>query len=254
MKRAALQRSPRPCASRPSSKVGLDLLDERQHVAHAEDAARHAIGVERLELVELLAGTREEDRLADDFLHRQRRATARVAVDLGEDHAVETDRVVERLGDVHRFLTGHRVDDEQRVVRLAPRRGSSRSSSMSSASICSRPAVSTITTLRPRRCASSIAPRADARPDRSARCRTARRRAPRARAAARPRPGAAGRHRRAAAAGPATSAAARACAAAVVFPEPCRPASISDRRRLRAHRELAGGAAERLRRAPRARS
>ena len=78
----------------------------------------HAVGVERLELVELLAGTREEDRLADDLLHRQRGATARVAVDLGEDHAVEADRLVERVGDVHRFLTGHRVDDEQRVVRL----------------------------------------------------------------------------------------------------------------------------------------
>ena len=102
----------------------LDLLDEREHVAHAEDAARHAVGVERLELVELLAGTGEQDRLADDFLHRQRGATARVAVDLGEDHAVEPDRVVERLRDVDRFLTGHRVDDEQRVVRLRPPRRS----------------------------------------------------------------------------------------------------------------------------------
>ena len=78
----------------------------------------HAVGVERLELVELLAGTREQDRLADDLLHRQRRAAPRVAVDLGEDDAVEADRVVERLRDVHRFLTGHRVDDEQRVVRF----------------------------------------------------------------------------------------------------------------------------------------
>ena len=56
----------------------------------------HAVGVERLELVELLAGTGEEDRLADDLLHRQRGAAARVAVDLGEDHAVEADRLVER--------------------------------------------------------------------------------------------------------------------------------------------------------------
>ncbi len=96
----------------------LDLLDEREHVAHAEDAARHPVGMERLELVELLAGTGEENRLADDFFHRQRGTAARVAVDLGEDHAVETDRVVERLGDVHRFLTGHRVDDEQRVLRF----------------------------------------------------------------------------------------------------------------------------------------
>ena len=82
----------------------------------------HAVGVERLELVELLAGTGEEDRLADDLLHRQRGAAARVAVDLGEDHAVEADGLVELGGDVHRFLAGHRVDDEQRVVGLARRR------------------------------------------------------------------------------------------------------------------------------------
>ena len=81
-----------------------------------EDAARHAVGVERLEVVELLARAREQDRLADDLLHRERRTTARVAVDLGEDHAGEPDGLVELGGDVHRFLTGHRVDDEQRVV------------------------------------------------------------------------------------------------------------------------------------------
>ena len=96
----------------------LGLLDEREHVTHAEDAARHAVGVERLEVLELLTGTGEEDRLADHFLHRQRGTTARVTVDLGEDDAVEADRVLERLRDVHGFLTGHRVDDEQRVVRL----------------------------------------------------------------------------------------------------------------------------------------
>ena len=109
---------PRPRSVSSVVEGRLGLLDEREHVAHAEDAARHAVGVERLEVVELLAGTGEEDRLADDFLHRQRGTAARVAVDLGEDHAVEADRLVERVGDVDRFLTGHRVDDEQRVVRL----------------------------------------------------------------------------------------------------------------------------------------
>ncbi len=71
-----------------------------------------------LEVFELLAGTHEEDRLADDLLDRERGAATGVAVDLGEHDTVETDRFVERGRDVHRFLTGHRVDDEQRVVRL----------------------------------------------------------------------------------------------------------------------------------------
>ena len=72
----------------------------REHVAHAEDAAGHAVGVELLEVGELLARGREGDRLADDLLHRQRGAAAGVAVELGEDDAVERERLVERLGDV----------------------------------------------------------------------------------------------------------------------------------------------------------
>ena len=96
----------------------LGLLDERHHVAHAEDPLRHAVGVEALELVELLARGREQDRLAGDRLDRQRGAAAGVAVELGHDHAVEVDGLGELLGDVDRVLAGHRVDDEQDVVRL----------------------------------------------------------------------------------------------------------------------------------------
>ena len=40
----------------------LGLLDERQHVAHAEDAAGQAVGVEQVEVLELLAGRGEGDR------------------------------------------------------------------------------------------------------------------------------------------------------------------------------------------------
>ena len=233
---------------------GLGLLDEREHVAHAEDAARHAVGVERLELVELLAGTGEQDRLADDLLHRQRGTTARVAVDLGEDHAVEADRLVER-GRRRSPLPDRSSRRRRAACRAAARRrGPARSSSMSSASICSRPAVSTMTTLRPRRAASSMRAARRPRPGRSARSRTGTStRSPSTRSCST----AAGRWRSAP-----TSSGCRpwlfssraSLAAAVVFPEPCRPASITTRRRLRAHRELAGGAAERLRRAPRARS
>ena len=75
----------------------LGLLDEGLDVAHAEDAARESVGVEGLELVELLAGRGEGDRLADDLLDRQRGTAAGVAVELGEDDAVEFEGVVERL-------------------------------------------------------------------------------------------------------------------------------------------------------------
>ena len=39
--------------------LGLGLLDEREHVAHAEDAGGHAVGMELLEGVELLADADE---------------------------------------------------------------------------------------------------------------------------------------------------------------------------------------------------
>ena len=71
----------------------LGLLDEGEDVAHAEDAAGEAVGVEQVEVGELLAGGREGDRLADDLLDRERRAAAGVAVELGEDDAVERERL-----------------------------------------------------------------------------------------------------------------------------------------------------------------
>ena len=94
------------------------LLDQGEHVAHAEDASRHPVGVELLELGELLAGGGEGDRAADDLLDRQRGTAAGVAVHLRHDHAVDLERLVERLGGLDGVLTGHGIDDEEGVVGL----------------------------------------------------------------------------------------------------------------------------------------
>ena len=94
----------------------LGLLDERQHVAHAEDPPGHAVRVELLELGELLARGREGDRPADDLLDAQRRTAPGVAVQLGHDDAVDGEGGVERLGHADGVLAGHRVDDEEGVV------------------------------------------------------------------------------------------------------------------------------------------
>ena len=59
----------------------------------------HAVGMELLEVGELLTGRREGDGLADDLLDRERSAAAGVAVELRQDHAVERERLVERLGE-----------------------------------------------------------------------------------------------------------------------------------------------------------
>ena len=96
----------------------LGLLDEGQHVAHAEDAAGHPVGVEDVEVVELLACGREQDRDAGDLAHRQRGTAAGVAVQLGEDDAGESDTLAERLRGGDGVLADHRVDDEQHLVGI----------------------------------------------------------------------------------------------------------------------------------------
>ena len=58
----------------------------------------------------------ELDRHLGDFLDRQGRPAAGVAVELGEDDAVEIEGVVERLGAVDGVLAGHGVADEEDVV------------------------------------------------------------------------------------------------------------------------------------------
>ena len=76
--------------------VGGGLLDQRDDVAHAEDAVGDARGIELLQRVELFAGADQLDRLAGDRAHRERGAAAAVAVDAGEHDAGEADALVER--------------------------------------------------------------------------------------------------------------------------------------------------------------
>ena len=96
----------------------LGPLDERQDVAHAEDPAGEAVGMEHLEGVGLLAGAQELDRDAGDGRDRERRAAAGVAVDLGQDQAGDGHGGDERLRDRDRLLAGHRIDHEQGLDRL----------------------------------------------------------------------------------------------------------------------------------------
>ena len=116
-----------------------------QHVAHAEDPAGHPVGMEDVEVLELLAGGREQDRHAGDLAHRQRGAAAGVAVELGQDDAGEADALAERIGGGDGVLADHRVEDEQGFVGLTASRIAA-ACAISSSSMPSRPAVSTITT------------------------------------------------------------------------------------------------------------
>ena len=68
--------------------------------------------------VEMLAGADEFDGHARDGLHRQRRAAAGVAVELGHDHAVELQRLVEGLGAGDGILPRHSVDHQVDLVGI----------------------------------------------------------------------------------------------------------------------------------------
>ena len=96
----------------------LRLFDERQDIAHAEDARSHAVRMERFERLELLAEADELDGHARHGLDGKRRAAARIAVELRHDDAVEAERLIEALRHIDAFLARHRIDDEQDFVRM----------------------------------------------------------------------------------------------------------------------------------------
>ncbi len=96
----------------------LGLLDERKDVAHAQDAAHDAVGMEGLDGVVLFADAQELDGLAGDVADGQRRAAAGIAVHLGQHHAGEGQLVVELLGGVDGVLSGHGVGHEQDLLRV----------------------------------------------------------------------------------------------------------------------------------------
>ena len=100
----------------------LDLLDEGEHVAEAEDPGRHPVRMERLEVLGLLADPDELDRLAGRRDDGQRRSAAGVAVGLGQDDAGQRQRLREPRGGAHGVLSGHRVGDEEDLLRLDRRR------------------------------------------------------------------------------------------------------------------------------------
>ena len=94
------------------------LLDQRHHVAHAEDAAGDAGRMEIFQRVGLFAGADQLDRLAGDRAHRQRGAAAAVAVDARQHDAGEADALVEGAREIDRVLAGQRVGDQQHFMRI----------------------------------------------------------------------------------------------------------------------------------------
>ena len=92
-------------------------LDESKHVAHAKDAPRQPVRVERLETVHLLACAKKLDRHTGYLPDAERSAASCVAIDLRHDQSGHRHARMETLGDRDRFLTGHRVHHQQDIRR-----------------------------------------------------------------------------------------------------------------------------------------
>ena len=94
------------------------LFDERDHIAHAQNAVGDARGMEILERIHLFAGADELDRFASDRAHRKRCAATAIAIDAGEHNAGNPHALVKGFCGVHRVLAGQRVRNQQHFMRL----------------------------------------------------------------------------------------------------------------------------------------
>ena len=94
----------------------LGLLHEGEHITHAEDAAGHPLGVERLQRLHLLAGADEFDRRAAHLADREGGATPGVAVHLGEHGPGDAHLLMERAGEFSGLLADHRIHHQQHLI------------------------------------------------------------------------------------------------------------------------------------------
>ena len=94
----------------------FEVLHQANDIAHAEDAAGHALGPKLDELVDGFTDTCEENWRAGDFEHADRRTAAGITVELGQDDAGELQLLVEVLRRLDRVLTDHGVDDQIDVL------------------------------------------------------------------------------------------------------------------------------------------
>ena len=94
-------------------------FDEAHHVAHAENAAGDARGVEVFKAFELFAGAHELDGLAGDGAHGEGGTAAAIAIDAGQHDAGNADLLVEGAGEIDGVLSGQRIGDKQCFIGLA---------------------------------------------------------------------------------------------------------------------------------------
>ncbi len=96
----------------------LGFFDERNDVAHAEDAGGEAVGIKGFEVGGFFAGADKFDGYAGDVFDGEGGASACIAVEFGEDKAGQLHGFVEGFGNVDGFLSEGAVGDEEYFVGL----------------------------------------------------------------------------------------------------------------------------------------
>ena len=90
----------------------LCFFDQRQDVAHAQNARHDAVGMKGFERVIFFADADEFDGLPRDLADGKRRAATGVAIHFGENDAGERELFMELICGFHRILAGHGVGNE----------------------------------------------------------------------------------------------------------------------------------------------
>ena len=98
--------------------LALYLLNQGQHIAHAEDARGDAFRLKELQRLGLLARADKQNGLACHVADRQRRAATRIAVGFGQDDAGQAQGIVKGFGCVDGILARHAVNHEETLMRL----------------------------------------------------------------------------------------------------------------------------------------
>ena len=100
----------------------IDIFDrffnERNNIAHAQNAVGNAGRMEILERIHLFAGTDELDRLAGNRAHGKRCTAPAIAVDTGQHNAGNPHALVKSFRGIHRILSGQSVRNQQHFMRL----------------------------------------------------------------------------------------------------------------------------------------